>query len=69
MQLTRNYHVTRLCVVITSTGLRSQSGLLNVTCGDLISESAIKLNDLCRTVVCFSGRRLRVCAGEMRVRE
>lgn len=50
LQLLGNYHVTGLYSVITSMGLRSQSGLVNVMCRDLISRSAIKLNDLCRTV-------------------
>lgn len=58
LQLPANYHVTGLYGVITSMGLRSQLGLVNVMCGDLILRSAIKLNDLHRTVVaCFSGWR------------
>lgn len=59
LQLTGNYYVTELYSVITSMGLRSQLGLVNVMCGDLILRSAIKLNDLYRTVpcACFSGRR------------
>lgn len=69
LKLPGNYRVTGLCRVITSTGLRSRLGLVNVMCGDLIPRSAIKLNDLRRTVVCFSGRRLGVCVGEVRVRE
>lgn len=69
LQLLSNYYVTGLYGGITSKRLRSQTGLDNVMCGDLISRSTIKLNDLYHTVVCFSGRRLRVCVGEMRVRE
>lgn len=61
LRLQGNYNATGRYGVITGMGLRSQLGLVNVMCGDLILRSAKKLNDLYRTVVCFSGRRLRVC--------
>lgn len=70
LQLLGNYIVTGRHGVITSMGLRSQLGLVNVMCGDLILRSAIKLNDLYRTVVrCFSGWRRRMCTEEMRESE
>lgn len=58
LQLLGNYNVTGRYSVITGMGLRSQLGLVNVMCWDLILRTAIKLNDLYRTAVCFSGRRL-----------
>lgn len=48
LQLLGNYNVTELDGVITSMGLGSQLGLVNVMCRDLILRSAIKLNDLYR---------------------
>lgn len=50
-------------------GVRAQLGLVEAMFGDLISRSAVKLNDLHCTAVRFSGWRLSACVGEMRVRE
>lgn len=59
LQLPGNYIVTGRRGVITSMGLGTQLGLVNVMCWDLILRSAVKINDLYRTVVRFCGWRQR----------